>query len=57
MLSGVRRPFGEIDVFTSGPFRGNPVAVVFVGVRLTTEQKQRFAAWVNRYVTPFVLPA
>jgi PhzF family phenazine biosynthesis protein len=56
MLSGVRRPFGEIDVFTSGPFRGNPVAVVLDGDRLSTEQMQRFAHWMNLSETTFVLP-
>lgn len=56
MLSGVTRPFGEIDVFTSGPYRGNPVAVVLDGDGLSTEQMQRFAHWMNLSETTFVLP-
>jgi PhzF family phenazine biosynthesis protein len=56
MLGGVMRPFGEIDVFTSGPYRGNPVAVVLDGGGLTTGQMQRFAHWMNLSETTFVLP-
>jgi PhzF family phenazine biosynthesis protein len=56
MLGGVMRPFGEIDVFTSGPFRGNPVAVVLDGDGLSAEQMQRFAHWMNLSETTFVLP-
>jgi PhzF family phenazine biosynthesis protein len=55
MLGGVARPFGEIDVFTSGPYRGNPVAVVLDGDGLSTAQMQRFAHWMNLSETTFVL--
>jgi PhzF family phenazine biosynthesis protein len=51
----VRRPFRQVDVFTSTPYRGNPVAVVLDGEGLTTEQMQRFANWTNLSESTFVL--
>jgi PhzF family phenazine biosynthesis protein len=50
------RPFAQVDVFTSTPYRGNPVAVVLDGEGLATEQMQRFAHWTNLSETTFVLP-
>jgi PhzF family phenazine biosynthesis protein len=50
------RPFNQVDVFTSTPYRGNPVAVVLVGDGLSTEQMQQFANWTNLSETTFVLP-
>jgi PhzF family phenazine biosynthesis protein len=50
------RPFSQVDVFTSTPYRGNPVAVVLDGDGLSTEQMQRFANWTNLSETTFVLP-
>jgi PhzF family phenazine biosynthesis protein len=50
------RPFAQIDVFTTEPYRGNPVAVVLDGDGLTTEQMQRFANWTNLSETTFLLP-
>ena len=41
------RPFSQVDVFTTTPYRGNPVAVVLDGEGLTTEQMQRVAHWMN----------
>jgi PhzF family phenazine biosynthesis protein len=52
----VRRPFRQVDVFTTVPYRGNPVAVVLDGSDLETEQMQRFAHWTNLSETTFVLP-
>jgi len=52
----VARPFSQVDVFTSTPYRGNPVAVVLDGDGLPTEQMQRFAHWTNLSETTFVLP-
>ncbi len=52
----VRRPFRQIDVFTTEPYRGNPVAVVLDGDGLTDEQMQQFASWTNLSETTFVLP-
>jgi PhzF family phenazine biosynthesis protein len=50
------RPFNQVDVFTTTPYRGNPVAVVLDGARLTTAEMQAFAHWTNLSETTFVLP-
>ncbi len=50
------RPFSQVDVFTSTPYRGNPVAVVLDGDGLPAEEMQRFAHWMNLSETTFVLP-
>lgn len=47
-------PFKQVDVFTSVPFKGNPVAVVFDGDGLTTTQMQSIANWTNLSETTFV---
>jgi PhzF family phenazine biosynthesis protein len=52
----VQRPFRQVDVFTTEPYRGNPVAVVLDGSGLSTEQMRRFANWTNLSETTFVLP-
>jgi PhzF family phenazine biosynthesis protein len=52
----VPRPFAEVDVFTTTPYHGNPVAVVLDGSGLGTEEMQRFAHWTNLSETTFVLP-
>ena len=49
------RPFRQVDVFTTVPYRGNPVAVVLDAAGLETEQMQRFAHWTNLSETTFVL--
>ncbi|HEV3407554.1 MAG TPA: PhzF family phenazine biosynthesis protein [Gaiellaceae bacterium] len=51
-----QRPFREVDVFTTTPYFGNPVAVVLDGEGLSTEEMQRFAHWTNLSETTFVLP-
>lgn len=43
-------------MFTTTPYRGNPVAVVLDAEGLTTEEMQRFAHWTNLSETTFVLP-
>jgi PhzF family phenazine biosynthesis protein len=50
------RPFVQVDVFTTTPYRGNPVAVVLDGSGLSKQQMQRFAHWTNLSETTFVLP-
>ncbi|WP_313620276.1 PhzF family phenazine biosynthesis protein [Achromobacter sp.] len=50
-------PFKQVDVFTSEPYRGNPVAVVLDGQGLSDEQMRRIANWTNLSETTFVLPA
>jgi PhzF family phenazine biosynthesis protein len=49
------RPFRQVDVFTTRPYRGNPVAVVLDGESLSGGQMQRFAHWTNLSETTFVL--
>jgi PhzF family phenazine biosynthesis protein len=52
----VPRPFRQVDVFTTTPFGGNPVAVVLDGAGLSIDEMQRFARWTNLSETTFVLP-
>ena len=49
-------PFQQVDVFTSVPFKGNPVAVVLDGDVLSTEQMCTMASWTNLSETTFVYP-
>jgi PhzF family phenazine biosynthesis protein len=48
-------PFLQVDVFTTTPYLGNPVAVVLGADALSSEQMQRFAHWTNLSETTFVL--
>ena len=50
------RDFTQVDVFTTTPYLGNPVAVVLDGSGLSTAQMQRFAHWTNLSETTYVLP-
>jgi PhzF family phenazine biosynthesis protein len=50
------RRFRQVDVFTTVPYAGNPVAVVLDGDGLDDELMQRFARWTNLSETTFVLP-
>jgi PhzF family phenazine biosynthesis protein len=52
----MHRPFAQVDVFTTTPYSGNPVAVVLDGSGLSAEEMQRFATWTNLSETTFVLP-
>ncbi len=52
----MKRAFQQVDVFGSGPYTGNPVAVVLDGEGLSDEQMQRVANWTNLSETTFVLP-
>jgi predicted PhzF superfamily epimerase YddE/YHI9 len=47
--------FKQVDVFTSRPFLGNPVAVVIDAEGLDTAQMQRIAGWTNLSETTFLL--
>jgi PhzF family phenazine biosynthesis protein len=49
------RPFRQVDVFTSTPGLGNPVAVVHEADGLSDVQMRRFARWTNLSETTFVL--
>jgi predicted PhzF superfamily epimerase YddE/YHI9 len=52
----VQRAFQQVDVFTTTPCLGNPVAVVLDAVGLSDEEMARFARWTNLSETTFVLP-
>jgi PhzF family phenazine biosynthesis protein len=47
--------FSQVDVFSSEPLRGNPVAVVHGADGLTDEQMAAFARWTNLSETTFLL--
>lgn len=51
-----RLPIKTVDVFTTVPFKGNPVAVVLDGASLSSAQMQQIARWTNLSETTFVLP-
>ncbi|MFE5028257.1 PhzF family phenazine biosynthesis protein [Streptomyces sp. NPDC056656] len=50
------RSFVQVDVFSTSPYSGNPVAVVLDGTDLIDEEMQRLARWTNLSETTFVLP-
>jgi trans-2,3-dihydro-3-hydroxyanthranilate isomerase len=50
------RPFRQVDVFSSEPLRGNPVAVVHDADGIDDEAMQAFARWTNLSETTFLLP-
>jgi PhzF family phenazine biosynthesis protein len=52
----MQRRFQQLDVFATGPYSGNPLAVVVDGDGLSDGQMQRFANWTNLSETTFVLP-
>jgi PhzF family phenazine biosynthesis protein len=52
----MNRRFRQVDVFTDGPYAGNPVAVVLDGEGLEPATMQRVAQWINLSETTFVLP-
>ncbi len=52
----MKRAFQQVDVFGSGPYTGNPVAVVLDGEGLSDADMQRLANWTNLSETTFVLP-
>ncbi len=47
--------FKQVDVFTSQPFKGNPLAVIFDADALDTAQMQAIARWTNLSETAFLL--
>ncbi|GAA4716611.1 PhzF family phenazine biosynthesis protein [Phytohabitans rumicis] len=50
------RDFAQVDVFSSTPYLGNPVAVVLDAADLDDQAMQRVARWTNLSETTFVLP-
>jgi len=53
----VLREFRQVDVFSTEPLLGNPVAVVHGAGGLTDAEMRRFAKWTNLSETTFLLPA
>jgi PhzF family phenazine biosynthesis protein len=49
-----QHPFKQVDVFTTAPFLGNPVAVVFDADDISPEDMQQIARWTNLSETTFV---
>jgi len=52
----MRRGFRQVDVFTTTPYLGNPVAVVLDATGVSDDEMARFARWTNLSETTFVLP-
>ncbi len=52
----IARPFRQVDVFTSVPMLGNPVAVILDASGLDDAEMQAIASWTNLSETTFVLP-
>lgn len=52
----MKRTYKVVDVFTSQPFMGNPVAVILDAEGLDTPAMQAIAGWTNLSETTFVLP-
>jgi PhzF family phenazine biosynthesis protein len=52
----MKLPFKQVDVFTSTPFGGNPVAVVLDASPLVETQMRSIANWTNLSETTFVFP-
>jgi PhzF family phenazine biosynthesis protein len=50
------RSFVQVDVFSTSPYSGNPVAVVLDGTGLSDEEMQGLARWTDLSETTFVLP-
>ena len=49
-----RLAFQQVDVFTTVPFKGNPVAIVLDGDQVPQEEAQVIARWTNLSETTFV---
>jgi PhzF family phenazine biosynthesis protein len=52
----MQRGFRQVDVFTTTPYLGNPVAVVLDATGISDDEMARFARWTNLSETTFVLP-
>lgn len=50
------RRFAQVDVFSTGPFTGNPLAVVLDAEGLADDEMRAFARWTNLSETAFLLP-
>ncbi len=52
----MQRSFSQVDVFATGGFSGNPVAVIHDADGITTEQMLEITAWTNLSEATFLLP-
>lgn len=50
------RPFAQVDVFSSQPYRGNPVAVMLDAEGVDDARMLEIARWTNLSETTFLLP-
>src|SRR5262245_8027712 len=50
------REFRQVDVFSSQPLRGNPVAVVHDAEGIPDDEMRQLAHWTNLSETTFLLP-
>ena len=51
----MKRPFRQVNVFSSDPLLGNPLAVVHAADGLSEEQMAGFARWTHLSETTFLL--
>jgi PhzF family phenazine biosynthesis protein len=51
-----RHPFSQVDVFASGGFAGNPLAVIHDAVGISTERMHTITEWIDLSETTFLLP-
>jgi PhzF family phenazine biosynthesis protein len=56
MNHAIPRPFHQLDVFSTQPLLGNPLAVVHRAEGLSDAQMAAFARWTNLSETTFLLP-
>jgi PhzF family phenazine biosynthesis protein len=52
----MKRPFRQVNVFSSDPLLGNPLAVVHAAAGLSDERMAAVARWTNLSETTFLLP-
>jgi PhzF family phenazine biosynthesis protein len=55
-MNVMHRQFSQVDVFSSVPYRGNPVAVVLAADGISDDDMALFARWTSLSETTFVLP-
>ncbi len=55
-MTATSRPFHQVDVFSSEPLRGNPLAVVADAGGLDDDRMAAFARWTHLSETTFLLP-
>src|SRR5689334_8266934 len=51
-----RRPFTQVNVFSTDPVEGNPLAVVHSAGGLSDARMATFARWTNLSETTFLMP-